>query len=265
VGILDKVSNLFKRRKYLREKDKDIAAELAQTKLGEIAPELVDAVRELQKVVTGAAYDAVEAAHDNLQPVFSEAVAEVVTGAGEHYDKHEARLDTLAEWLTERIDLCEKHIAEQAEQLTTFREAHSEQQLELRRYKEGYDWKILKDFSLRFVRILDNLRSTIEALPDDCDADHRNRLGDVYTEILFALEAGGVEQFMPEAGTEFAGQEKQLKVVGKAATEQEGQHGCVASVRRPGYLLTQDGEPDRILRPAEVEIFEVLQLQGEAS
>ncbi len=52
-----------------------------------------------------------------------------------------------------------------------------------------------------------------------------------------------------------------LKVTGKAPTADPEDSGLIAAVRSPGYLLAQEGQPERILRPAHVEVYQVMELE----
>ena len=157
-----------------------------------------------------------------------------------------------------------KQLREHGGQLASLRQIYTEQQERTRRLEEGYDWTITKQFCFRFIRILDSLAERIDTLPEDADETHRRQLRELHDEVLFALEASGIEQFTPDARSPFAGNEKRFKVVGKTMTKEQEDHGLVSGVLSPGYLLSQEGRPDRILRPAHVEVFEAMQLQEAA-
>ena len=251
MGLLAWVRRRRRRRAHLDQSDREAAKQLAESRLAEAAPALAEAFQTLHGAVTGTAYDAVAAAYDSLAPLCTAEVTKLREQLQSLQRGHAERVSKIASDCREDTATVRELQAEQARQLADLRQIYAEQQEQVRRVQEGYDWQVVKEFCFRFIRILDSLDTRIEALDQASGSDLR----DTYCEIQFALEASGVEQFVPELRQPFAGREKELKVVGKQTSATPEDQGLVARVRQPGYRLVREGSADRVLRPAHVEIY----------
>jgi molecular chaperone GrpE (heat shock protein) len=263
MGLGEKVRRFFERWRHLQEQREESEAE--SSAVADVAPEIADAILALRVQVAKTSYAAVEAANDALTP-FRDDLVEVLHDALRALDAHQAKsLSDLTDECVGLLEASHDEIESQSGQLASLRDVFTEQQSRTKRLEEGYDWKIIKQFCFRFIRILDSLAEQIDALPADAAETHRRDLRDLYAEIQFALEASGVEQFRPEDKSSFIGHEKRLKVVGKVPSQDVEDRGLVARVLMPGYVLIEEGLPDRVLRPAHIDIYEVSQLQETAS
>ena len=253
----------FERWRHLQEQRQE--SEEESSAVADVAPEIADAILALRVQVAKTSYAAVEAANDALSP-FRDQLLDVLHDALRELDTHHTKsLGDLTKGCIGLLEASHDEIQSQSGQLASLRDVFTAQQDRTKRLEEGYDWTIVKQFCFRFIRILDSLTQQIAALPPETADAHRRDLRDLYTEIQFALEASGIEQFEPKAKSPFAGHEKRLKVVGKVASNDAGDRGLVARVLIPGYVLIEDGLPERVLRPAHIDIYEVSQLQETAS
>ena len=83
-------------------------------------------------------------------------------------------------------------------------------------------------------------------------------LEDIRDELVFALEAGGIEQFRPAPQTPFKGLEKYAEAVRERAFTEDSQLcGCVAEVVRPGYQYLVNDDEVKIVRCAQVKLYEL--------
>jgi hypothetical protein len=74
--------------------------------------------------------------------------------------------------------------------------------------------------------------------------------------LIFALESSGIEQFEPEANSEYRGQEKFAEAVkDKQNCDDPKQAGKIANVIRPGYQYFINEENVKIVRPAQVRLY----------
>ncbi len=141
-----------------------------------------------------------------------------------------------------------------SEEVSAIREYTSYQQDRLEKLQDGYDWNIIRTFCLRVIRCIDNLDNRISRLNSKTKATH---LKEVRDELIFALESSGVEQFEPEMNSEYRGQEKVAEAVkDREPSEDSGQRGKIASVIRPGYQYFISEENVKIVRPAQVRLFD---------
>ena len=71
------------------------------------------------------------------------------------------------------------------------------------------------------------------------------------------LENSDVVQIIPPIGSAYIGQENIAEVLPeKVSTADPSLSGCVASVERHGYKYEFNGEQERIIQPAQVNLYE---------
>jgi len=150
-------------------------------------------------------------------------------------------------------------IKELREQMTAIREYAAHQQERVSKLQDGYDWTIIKNFCLRIIRCVDNIEMRISAQgPEDA---FTTNLEEIRDELVFALESTGVEQFEPEINSDYRGQEKNAEVVKEKLPCSEPElAGKIAQVVRCGYQYFIDEENSRIVRPAQVKLYEQVEL-----
>lgn len=145
-------------------------------------------------------------------------------------------------------------LKELTQQVSAIREYASSQQDRVEKLQDGYDWNIIRTFCLRVIRCIDNLENRIGKLGQDDDGV--NQLEEVRDELLFALESSGIEQFRPDTGSDYRGQEKFAEAVKeKQATQETNQIGTIAKVVRPGYRYITDEDSFKVVRTAQVKLF----------
>lgn len=145
-------------------------------------------------------------------------------------------------------------LSDLSEQMSAIREFAAEQQNQVKKLQDGYDWMLIKRFCLRIIRCVDNLEDRIhqaEMMSQDVSV-----FQDIRDEILFALESSGVEQFEPEIGLDYRGLERYAEAVKeKAANSDPQKSGHIAEVVRPGYQYLINDEEVKIVRCAQVKLY----------
>ena len=145
-------------------------------------------------------------------------------------------------------------LKELAQQVSAIREYAACQQDRVEKLQDGYDWGIIRTFGLRVIRCIDNIENRIDNPPQDC-AD-LIYLEEVRDELLFAMESSGIEQFKPEIGSDYRGQEKLAEAIkDKQPAGKPEQVGRIAQVIRPGYRYMMDDENYKVVRTAQVKLF----------
>jgi molecular chaperone GrpE (heat shock protein) len=140
------------------------------------------------------------------------------------------------------------------QQVSAIREYASDQQAKVQKLQAGYDWKIIKSFSLRVIRCIDNLESRINQLRSE--GIDTVCLEEVRDELLFALESSGIEQFIPEVKSEYRGLEKTTEVVKeKEPAKKSKMKGRIAKVIRPGYQYCLNEDKRKVVRTAQVKLY----------
>jgi len=148
-------------------------------------------------------------------------------------------------------------LVELTQEVAAIREYASNQQERVKKLQEGYDWNIIKAFCLRVIRCIDNLESRISRLSEQ-DVKTPN-LDEIRDELVFALESSGVERFEPEINSDYRGQEKIAEAVKeKEHCDDPNLTGKIAKVIRPGYQYFIDEENVKVVRTAQVKLFELV-------
>ena len=136
-------------------------------------------------------------------------------------------------------------------QISSLRDYLAKQQNMVKRFQDGYDWTVLKNFSQRIIRCIDDVEKRMNSAADD----HRQDLEMIYDQLVFTLDGSGIEQFRPEIDSPYSGQEKIAEVVGKDPCE-KGVPGHISKVVNPGYLYYISDEHQKLIRPAKVRLYE---------
>jgi len=149
-----------------------------------------------------------------------------------------------------------KELTELTEEVSAIRQFASQQQDQMRKLQDGYDWMIIRRFCLRIIRSIDNIDDRVMRLQEQGE-DAAAYLEDIRDELIFALEASGVEQFGPDLQISFKGLEKYAEAVRERIfTENAELVGCIAEVARPGYQYLVNDDDIKIVRCAQVKLYE---------
>jgi molecular chaperone GrpE (heat shock protein) len=180
------------------------------------------------------------------------------------------RKDPYFGWTIEEADSAEletlmttepltKELTELTEEVSAIRQFAAQQQDQMRKLQDGYDWMIIRRFCLRIIRSVDNIEDRITLLESQ-NQDASVYLEDIRDELIFALESSGVEQFKPDLEVSFKGLEKYAEAVRERVfTEDSNLVGCIARVARPGYQYLVNDEDVKIVRCAQVMLYETKQ------
>jgi len=145
-------------------------------------------------------------------------------------------------------------LSDLSEQMSAIREFAAEQQNQVKKLQDGYDWMLIKRFCLRIIRCVDNIEDRMRQLQKD--NQDISALKDIRDEILFALESSGLEQFEPEVGLEYRGLERYAEAIKeKESTSEPEKSGRIAEVVRPGYQYLINDEEVKIVRCAQVKLY----------
>jgi hypothetical protein len=142
------------------------------------------------------------------------------------------------------------------EQVSAIREFASQQQDRVKQLQDGYDWTIVKRFCIRIIRCIDNLDDSMNNL--EKAGEETMHLENVRDELIFALESSGVEQFQPEINSDYKGTEKMAEALSKRqTTEDKSLAGKIASIVRPGYKYAVSDDDIKVVRSAQVMLYNV--------
>ncbi len=146
-------------------------------------------------------------------------------------------------------------LSELSEDVSAIRQFASQQQDQMRKLQDGYDWMLIRRFCLRIIRCVDNIYDRIVRLAEQ--GKDVSLLQDVHDELVFALESSGVEQYEPQTDIPYKGLEKYAEAVKeRQENDQPGRSGCIASIARPGYQYLVNDEDVKIVRCAQVRLYQ---------
>jgi molecular chaperone GrpE (heat shock protein) len=183
-----------------------------------------------------------------------DSIKQIAGDAGLQASTESKRAQGIKQATAEAPDTLHGTLTELTQQVAAIREYASSQQDRVKKLQEGYDWNIIRNFCMRFIRCIDNLESRMNGGSEgDVETAH---LKEVRDELLFALESSGVEQFELEENSDYRGQEKYAEAVKEREhSDDPDLTGKIAKLIRPGYQYFVDEENIKVVRPAMVKLF----------
>jgi hypothetical protein len=138
------------------------------------------------------------------------------------------------------------------ESFLTLQDALTLRDEEISRLKKGYDAKIFKRFLMRFVRVDRSLREMAAEFSDD---NHKKNYKYLVRLMQDALEECGVEQFIPELGSDYRDAGPQIADDPTIIeTDDTNKDFKIAEIGSVGYVIIGEGETEVVI-PSRVSIF----------
>jgi len=148
-------------------------------------------------------------------------------------------------------------LSDLTEEVSAIRQYATAQQDQMRKLQDGYDWMLVRRFCLRIIRCIDNLNERIARLSGQ-DEVLLSCLEEIGDELVFALESSGVEQYRPDLNVQFKGLEKYAEAVRqRVPTSDPSQVGTIAEILRPGYQYLISDDDVKIVRCAQVKLYDM--------
>ena len=123
----------------------------------------------------------------------------------------------------------------------------------IRRFEEGYDFQILKNFSKQLIREIYTLENQLEKVDSD---DKKELIQNIIDGLIELLDRNSIVQIEPEIGSLYAGQERNIECASvKTFTENENLNGRIASVVHCGFLYEFNDGSSRVIAPAKVVLY----------
>ena len=138
--------------------------------------------------------------------------------------------------------------------LTGVKDYLAEQGQIQRRYQEGYDFQILKNFITPIARVIDSMDTQIEK----AKGAGKKELENAREHLIELLAGNGVEQIIPAVGDLVDDASKEtVEAAGTVDSSASAPAGTIAEVVRPGYryTFTSDEAQSRCLQKAKVKIY----------
>ena len=152
-------------------------------------------------------------------------------------------------------EILDNTLSKLTSEVAAIRQYASQQQDRVKKLAEGYDWKVIRNFGLRVIRCVDNLERRIQLESENSDVTEH--LEEVRDELLFALESSGLERYEPKTNSDYRGQEKTAEAIkDRQPGNSADMKGKVADVIRCGYKYVLDDESFKVVRTAQVKLFD---------
>jgi molecular chaperone GrpE (heat shock protein) len=164
------------------------------------------------------------------------------------------RLDTSQKTFNEKLGIVDSSSRETYNLVNDIREYVSKQAGETRRWQEGYDWRILKNYLTRIISTLDDIEAKLEKYREEDKPQELLKDFDFLRETLeIHLEEEGLCSFAPLIGADV--DPMRVDVKGGVECAAEGQiNGTVAEVIKKGYEIDL-GAGMKIVRRAQVTVY----------
>jgi hypothetical protein len=138
------------------------------------------------------------------------------------------------------------------ESFLTLQDALSARDEEISRLKKGHDAKVFKRFLNRFLRVDRSLREMEKEFSSQGDQKNYKYLARIMQD---ALEECGVEQFIPDVGSDYRDSGPQIADDPTVlATDDPSQDFKISVIETAGYILEGEGGVEVIV-PSKVSIF----------
>ena len=123
-----------------------------------------------------------------------------------------------------------------------------------RRFQEGYDFQILKNFIRQIIRLIRDIETQLSNI-DQPEA--KEALEDARDDLVELLERNSIEQIIPEINVRYDSDKlKYWEVVEEKVQTSNPEHdGCVAEINRVGYLYLFNESQERVIVPAQVKLY----------
>jgi Na+-transporting methylmalonyl-CoA/oxaloacetate decarboxylase gamma subunit len=148
-------------------------------------------------------------------------------------------------------------LTELTEEVSAIRQYAAQQQDQMRKLQDGYDWMLIRRFCMRIIRCIDNISDRIEKYNSQSQDSNPHTLEDIRDELTYALESSGVEPFSPDLGAAYKGLERYAEAVHERCTNNDpDQSGTIAKIIRPGYQYLISESEIKVVRCAQVQLYE---------
>ena len=139
------------------------------------------------------------------------------------------------------------------EQVQSFRSLAEERGIELKQYKDGYNYSIVKSFIMGLIENIKYIDKNL--LRDEIkNSDFTRYLEASKDKLELLLVSQGVEKYIPKIGNLIMETEG-CKAVGTIPTSEDGEVNLIQSIITPGYKLQLNKSESNIIYDAEVIVF----------
>jgi len=123
-----------------------------------------------------------------------------------------------------------------------------EKEEKIKRYEEGYDQKIIKNFRQELFKIL-------HYVEHEKKKNNSEALIEVHEDLELLLEDVGIEKINIEIGHKYDGNTRVAAIKEVILTDNIELDGIIADIVRDGYFIQVLNDKEKVLRPSEIIIY----------
>lgn len=160
------------------------------------------------------------------------------------------------------LDRIDRELKDIGGHLEAVRHLAEERGAEIERFREGYHFSVNRSLARGVIKAVDMLADFRRQLEDvhgaagsEVLADALLRFEAASAQLEMLLEANQIEAFWPEPGDPIEAASHRFEPIAVRASEDPAQHGRVAEVRYPGWVLVRGDGDQRVVREAQVDVF----------
>lgn len=140
--------------------------------------------------------------------------------------------------------------------LSSLRDYSTRQSNDTLRWKDGYDYRVLKNFITRIIHSIDEIEFKIQLLTDSPNSNQLvNELEFIKDILVSNLDGEGLVRIEPFVGDEITTQTNRIVVKDITLTDDENKDSKIAKIINYGYELYLSDEETKLIRPALVDIY----------
>lgn len=125
----------------------------------------------------------------------------------------------------------------------------------IKRYEEGYNRKITKDFHFEIFKMLDYIK---QELLKNNDESFKEILQEIEEDILILLENNDIKKLVVEVGLDFSSDLRNNVKTTYIDTDDKSQHNKIKAVKKDGYFIINpdhNSSVKRSVRDAMLEVY----------
>ncbi len=156
----------------------------------------------------------------------------------------------------------DRDLKDLGEHIEAVRHLAEERGVEIERFREGYNFSVTRSLARGVIKAIDMVEDFRRQLEDTHGGEESRVLSDALTrleatsgQLEMLLEANQIEAFRPEHGDSIEEHSQRFEPVEVRATTDTEQHGHVAEVKHPGWMLIRGNNDVRVIRAALVSVY----------
>jgi molecular chaperone GrpE (heat shock protein) len=177
-------------------------------------------------------------------------IAELTEQIKGNISSNELMIKRLAGGLSDNLSSIHKELVEIKNHLSALQEYNLEKEKKIRRFEEGYDYKIQNEFIRDIFATLDNLQKRYFI-------NKNEEVLEAIEDILLMLENNNILKIDIKNDIPFVGNEKIARIEKVENTDDVSKDGLIKEINRLGFYLQTSQDTQKIIRPSSVTIYKL--------